>query len=280
MGSALFLAAAVVVPASIWRSLSGGGAEVCDYARKTQSLVGSLEWELVVPMVVFVGLYSLLPHKELRFIMYAVPALNAASAVAVTRTWAAAQRRMRKSGLRKIFGAALAVGVVGVLAAGVAAGGVFLRAANLNYPGGYAAERLNTFLSGQADSFTTESGFVIHVANLAAQSGFTRFSERASFGEGLDREAGLSIRYEKTENLNDPEQFADYTHLIAEVSGMILLNEYFHELFAVGQANRCIQVCACARTPIFTKLFSRSSKNCHQKLCLRVSSATASAFNS
>ncbi len=112
LGTALFIGAALLVPYGRWSSLNvvDGAAGACrstgvDNSKRNHD-PRDLCWELVMPMVVFVALYSLLPHKELRFILYAVPAFNAASAVAVAGAWAAGVRDVSSAGsaTRKLRG--------------------------------------------------------------------------------------------------------------------------------------------------------------------------------
>eukprot|EP00750_Incisomonas_marina_P007910 INCI15074.4.p1 GENE.INCI15074.4~~INCI15074.4.p1 ORF type:complete len:328 (+),score=29.77 INCI15074.4:238-1221(+) len=108
LGTAVFLVAALMLPVSVWRKL-GGALPTGRSNDLVEKQVKDLSWELVLPMAVFVGMYSLLPHKELRFILYAVPALNAASAVAVSQAWTAAERRIASSGASRVFGVVIAL---------------------------------------------------------------------------------------------------------------------------------------------------------------------------
>jgi hypothetical protein len=46
-----------------------------------------LPWNILLPVIAYVSLYSMLPHKELRFILPAVSAFNICTAYAVSRLW-------------------------------------------------------------------------------------------------------------------------------------------------------------------------------------------------
>ena len=43
--------------------------------------------DFLLPTVAFVALYSILPHKELRFILPSVPGFNVCTAYALSRLW-------------------------------------------------------------------------------------------------------------------------------------------------------------------------------------------------
>ncbi len=85
---------------------------------------------LAFPSLTFVLLYSFLPHKETRFVVYAFPMLNASAAAACDHLW----RRRRDSWWRAL----LALGAAGHLLGNLAFSGAALALSARNYPGGEA----------------------------------------------------------------------------------------------------------------------------------------------
>ncbi|KAJ2944762.1 hypothetical protein O0L34_g1652 [Tuta absoluta] len=144
---------------------------------------------VVAPAVTYILLYSFLPHKELRFIIYVFPLLNAASAAACSYIFV---RRSKAPIYELLF-----TGVVVIIAANIAMTVAFTMVAMTNYPGGVAITRFHKLLKD-------EPHVHVHISNLAAQTGVTRFTQIHNHWV-----------YNKTENLDD-RQLMRYTHLIIE----------------------------------------------------------------
>lgn len=154
---------------------------------------------LLLPIFMFVFLYSFLPHKELRFIIYVFPLLNVAAAAMCHRFW----ENRRKSNFQKI----LALGVVGHIFLNLLFTIFLLVIAGVNYPGGVAIARLHKLAADETDVY-------VHIDNLPAQTGVSRFTQINS-----------DWRYDKEENLThgSPEML-QFTHLLLEAKSKYSAN--------------------------------------------------------
>lgn len=156
---------------------------------------------ILVPQLAYVGLYSFLPHKEWRFILYVIPGLTAVSAVGAAWIW-----NRRTKSLVYYF---LAVGLIGSIVASATTSSVLLVISRMNYPGGEALVRLHK-LAGQ------QSGPVkVYADNLACQTGVTRFLE----GRTEQVNGQPKWTFDKTENqtaLLSPIFWEQFDYVLAE----------------------------------------------------------------
>ncbi len=143
---------------------------------------------LTIPTLLFAAIYSLQPHKETRFIIYAVPPLTAAAALSANMLFT----RRFKSPLALLLAGILALSILASLAASTA----MLALSALNYPGGEALAHLRaTILS--APPHTLPDVVPVHADVLSCMTGVTLFgsSTASTAGEAVAAPAGG-----KTEN--------------------------------------------------------------------------------
>ncbi|GAB1310855.1 Dol-P-Man:Man(7)GlcNAc(2)-PP-Dol alpha-1,6-mannosyltransferase [Madurella fahalii] len=127
---------------------------------------------LVIPPLLFIAVYSLQPHKETRFIFYAVPPLTAAAALSANLLF---NRRRGKGFLSSVLALVLVVSVL----CSFAASSAMLALSALNYPGGEALAYVrDSVLRNQAPAAATvDSSAVVpvHADVLACMTGVTLF---------------------------------------------------------------------------------------------------------
>lgn len=152
--------------------------------------------DILLPLLAFVALYSFLPHKEWRFIIYVIPGITAVAAAGASWIWT----RRSKNTVYAFLSLALILSVLASFAASM----VLLYISSLNYPGGAAISRLHDLAASNGGPG------VVHMDNLACQTGVTRFLER-DLGEGWG--------YDKTEDsatLLNPAFWERFDYAIAE----------------------------------------------------------------
>ncbi|XP_076749459.1 alg12 alpha-1,6-mannosyltransferase isoform X2 [Xylocopa sonorina] len=147
---------------------------------------------LTVPGIVFVALFSFLPHKELRFIIYVFPLLNVSTAAVCHRIW--------ENRTKSPWNGFLALIIVGHLVLNAVFSMFLLCIAGSNYPGGLAIAKLHRL---EKDSVNPVH---VHIDVLTAQTGVSRFTQTNN-----------SWIYSKQENLTiDSPEMLQFTHLLME----------------------------------------------------------------
>jgi len=153
--------------------------------------------EYVGVALCFVALYSLLPHKELRFILYAAPLLNAGAAAALAHLFARLPPRNAKTAGRRTAAVLGRAAIAASLAGSLALACCFTAAARLNYPGAHALLALHASSPPRGTR-----GPRVHVGVEAAISGVSRFLELPP-----------PWQYSKAEGLA-PAQLTRFSHLL------------------------------------------------------------------
>ena len=161
---------------------------------------------LLVPSLAFVALFSIQPHKEWRFILYAVPAFTAAAALGASYLWT----HRGKSFVYRLFAFGMLLSPFVSFALSTF---ILLPSSAANYPGAYALHALHNH---HANS-TSSPEVSVYLGNLACQTGITRFLETP-----MPPLEPTKWKYDKTENetIKAASSFwAQFDYILIEPSG-------------------------------------------------------------
>ncbi|KAL1503477.1 hypothetical protein AB1Y20_011961 [Prymnesium parvum] len=161
--------------------------------------------QLVATPLVFVAIYSLLPHKELRFILYVVPPLNVAAATSLAKIYRALPPLDAAPRLRRAMGMAARLSLIGSLFACLAVSAVGTAASRANYPGAQALHAMHSYHASMRARSPSQRPVHVHIGVEAAMSGISRFLEQPP-----------PWSYSKVENLK-PEQYRANGYMYALV---------------------------------------------------------------
>ncbi|PAV68611.1 hypothetical protein WR25_09446 isoform G [Diploscapter pachys] len=135
-----------------------------------------LRWPVGI-ILVYIFLFSILPHKELRFIIYSIPMLNVPAAMVCARAY----QSRTQSWIRLL----LYFGLTCHILANTIATLFFIFAASHNYPGYEALGTVQWMMRADANK-----PYSVYIDNTCAQTGVNRFMQMYE-----------KWNYDKTENL-------------------------------------------------------------------------------
>ncbi|KAI8975103.1 Alg9-like mannosyltransferase family-domain-containing protein [Mycotypha africana] len=152
---------------------------------------------LLMPMITYVAVFSLLPHKEWRFIFYTIPVFTAAAANMIHNVLIHCQGKEKVASI--YYRLLLFIIIGGVVASGLVAQFMF-QISRLNYPGGEALRKLH-----QLEELRGRGHVSIYFD-----------ADTAMTGASLYGQANPYWQYSKNESHQTQQDYLDarYTHFI------------------------------------------------------------------
>jgi alpha-1,6-mannosyltransferase len=169
------------------------------------------------PILGFITLYSLLPHKEIRFIFPALPMINVCAAYGMSRLHTLVFAKSQTKAKQWVCKGMYLCGV-GCIVLSMLGSLIFLRLSTDNYPGGVALERLRRHLNLAIPSSTSVEleqhgihweNVHVHVDVAAAMTGVSLFGQR-QIPFRIDKSG-----YEEQNQVKGDES-STFTHLLTE----------------------------------------------------------------
>ncbi|EXJ78355.1 hypothetical protein A1O3_09516 [Capronia epimyces CBS 606.96] len=196
----------------------------------TTTLRSSLA-DLIIPSLGYIGLYSILPHKETRFLFPVIPPLTAA--VALCANYISTRR-----GRSVFYSLTTYVLVLSTVLTATISHVVLLPLSAQTYPGAHALRALHTL----SLNYGPQPVIRVHLTNLALQTGVTHFVEALPSNVAArpvftlpgspdgSKPAIISARptvwmYDKTDNSSDflpPAFWNQFDYVVVEDPGQVL----------------------------------------------------------
>lgn len=161
----------------------------------------------LLPTLCFICTYSLLPHKELRFILFVVPILNLCVASGLINFHKKIKLMFKKV---ETVSNIIFVSIVTVLVlSGFSSSYLMLSIAAENYPGGLAGQFVANDIS---KSHVDNLKIGVHINNLASQTGFSRFLQldEVQYSKSIHIPRNLPYGYDLSYVILEPKELVDF----------------------------------------------------------------------